>query len=461
MKMMSFSNDKSMPVSVMWFRRDLRLVDNIALNAALRSGSAVLPVFIFDKDIIGELDKGDKRITFIYNQVEEINSLLNDLGSYMEILHGRPLESFQSLAERYHIKAIYTNEDHEPYGLQRDSIISAWARDNNISFHSYNDHLIFRPDEILKDDGDPYTVFTPYKKRWIDTYSADVSPTIEEKSTDHIEPRPTSRMIDSTDLVPRNVNGGIPSLKSMGFERVEHAVPLREVSDELIKNYTETRDFPGIHGTSRLGVHLRFGTISIREVANRAYQLNHDFLSELIWREFYASVLYHFPRVVNHSFRAEYDNIKWRNNLADWERWCQGVTGYPLVDAGMRELLSTGYMHNRVRMVAASFLCKHLLIDWRWGEAFFAKHLLDYELSSNNGGWQWCAGTGTDAAPYFRIFNPEIQRKKFDPDGKYVSYWVPEYGSDDYPDPIVDHKMARERCLAVYKSALRLSSKKS
>lgn len=458
---MSFSNDKSTPVSVMWFRRDLRLVDNIALNAALKSGNPVLPVFIFDKDILDELEKGDKRLTFIYNQVEQMNVLLNELGSYLEILHGRPLQSFQSLAERYHLKAIYTNGDYEPYGLQRDSAVRSWARDNSISFNTYNDHLIFRPDEILKDNGEPYTVFTPYKKRWIDKYSADVSKSIGLKSTGHIENRSKPGLNDESDFVPGNVYAGIPSLGSMGFERVELVVPSRDVSDKLIKNYTETRDIPGIRGTSKLGVHLRFGTISIREVANRAYQLNHDFLSELIWREFYASILYHFPRVVNHSFRTEYDNIKWRNDLADWERWCLGMTGFPLVDAGMRELLSTGYMHNRVRMVAASFLCKHLLVDWRWGEAFFAKHLLDYELSSNNGGWQWSAGTGTDAAPYFRIFNPEIQRKRFDPDWKYVRFWVPEYGSVDYPDPMVDHKMARERCLDAYKSAIRVSSKNS
>lgn len=447
--------------TIFWFRRDLRLADNAGLYHALKEGGNVLPLFIFDTTILDRLeDKADARVEFILQEINRLHEELKEQGSSLQVRHGKPLEVWQKLTEEFDIQAVYTNRDYEPAAKQRDEAVSTWLADKEIPFHDYKDQVIFEKLEVTKEDGDPYVVFTPYSRVWkakleekmveIDAHS-DAKNGVPTQLSFYLQSYPTEKYYDQ--FYPTDPES-LPTLKSLGFKPAGIPFPDREVSRKLIKNYDETRDFPAKDGTSRLGLHFRFGTISIREKARRAAQLNPTFLNELIWRDFYAMILDNFPHVVDHSFREKYDQIEWRNNEKEFEAWCAGKTGYPLVDAGMRELNESGYMHNRVRMVTASFLTKHLLIDWRWGEAYFAAKLLDYDLASNNGGWQWAAGSGTDAAPYFRIFNPESQLKKFDKDLRYVKEWVPEYDTDDYPEPIVDHKMARERCLATYKAAL-------
>jgi len=429
------------PISIFWFRRDLRLEDNAGLYHALKSGLPVLPVFIFDTQILDALeDKKDRRVTFIHNALAGQYRKLVDLGSSLCVMHGTPEDCFNRLSNDYTINAVYTNHDYEPYARQRDGRIAAMLSAKNIAFHTYKDQVIFEKQEVIKDDGEPYTVFTPYSRKW------------KEKLTDfYLRPYPCSRYFNRFyQLQPLP----FPSLKDIGFEYADPGTGPATLNEEIALHYDKTRDFPALNGTSRLGVHLRFGTISIRYLAAKARNLNGTFLNELIWREFYQAILWHFPYVVNGSFKKQYDRIEWRNNEAEFARWCAGKTGYPIVDAGMRELSETGYMHNRVRMITASFLTKHLLIDWRWGEAWFAQKLLDYDLAANNGGWQWAAGCGCDAAPYFRIFNPYLQTQKFDPDLKYIRHWVPEYEQLTYPHPMVDHAFARERCLKVFKVAL-------
>ncbi len=428
-------------VSIFWFRRDLRLEDNAGLYHALRSGYPVLPVFIFDTNILDELeDKKDKRLQFIHDTLENLQQELASLGSTIHILHGRPEDCFKQLLNTYTVKAVYTNNDYEPYAHHRDRVIAALLYENGASLRHYKDQVIFEKDEILKDDGTPYTVFTPYSRRWK-----------EKLNAFYLKPYPVKKYkANFLQQTPKR----IPSLKSLGFEQVEADVARPKLDKEIARHYDKTRDFPALHGTTRLSIHLRFGTISIRKLAADAKELNPILLNELIWREFYQMILFHYPQVVNTSFKAQYDKIKWRNNEKEFEAWCNGQTGYPIVDAGMRELNETGYMHNRVRMITASFLTKHLLIDWRWGEAHFAKKLLDYDLAANNGGWQWAAGSGCDAAPYFRIFNPYLQTEKFDKDLTYIRKWVPELDEFSYPQPIVQHEAARERCLRVYKEAL-------
>ncbi len=434
-------------ITVFWFRRDLRLFDNCGLYHALQSGNKVLPLFIFDRNILDDLkDKRDARVNFIYNELLNINKELKKFNSGILIKYGYPQEIWKDLCQNYSISNVYCNEDFEPYGIKRDNDISAILDFKKIDFHLFLDHLIFRPDTILKDDDKPYTVFTPYSKKWLrrldmEGISRDAGPLKEFES-------------ESMDNY-YEFWADFPELKEIGFEKLDIEFPSKTVEQSKISMYDQTRNFPAINGTSKLGLHFRFGTVSVREKFFKAFKLNTTFVKEMIWREFYSQILFHFPRVVNESFRKEYDNIKWRDDEKDYKSWCDGKTGYELVDAGMRELNSTGFMHNRVRMVAASFLTKHLLIDWRWGEAYFAEKLLDFELASNNGGWQWAAGSGTDAAPYFRIFNPNIQLEKFDKNRAYVKKYVSEYGTESYPKPIVDHKFARERCLEVYKNALK------
>jgi deoxyribodipyrimidine photo-lyase len=429
-------------IVVCWLRRDLRLNDNAALYHALKCGHQVLPVFIFDKNILDKLDnKKDKRVDFIHQTITELKTKLQSKGSDILVYYQSAEEAWKQITEQYNVHAVYTNHDYEPYGIERDEIIKNLLTSKGITFHSYKDQCIFEKDEITKDDGKPYTVFTPYSKKW------------KARLTDfYIKEYPCDKYFGA--FYPINQTLPLPSLKEMGFGATNATFPSTEVAQVIIKNYDKTRNFPAIHGTSRLGIHLRFGTISIREKATKALSLNETFLNELIWRDFYMMILYHFPHVATRSFRKEYDSIEWRNNEADFGAWCQGKTGYPIVDAGMRELNTTGYMHNRVRMIVASFLTKHLLIDWRWGEAYFAQKLLDFDLSANNGGWQWAAGSGTDAAPYFRVFNPALQTEKFDKQGEYIKKWVPELLTPDYPKPIVQHEMARKRCLEVYKAAL-------
>lgn len=441
-------------ISIFWHRRDLRLEDNAGLFHALKGDYPVLPLFIFDRNILDKLeDQDDARVSFIHDNIKRLQQELAELGTSMKVLYGFPEEIWKNLMEEYDIKAVYTNRDYEPYAIQRDKTIAERLEKADIPFYDFKDQVIFERLEIEKKAGGAYTVFTPYSRQWRTRLSEKmVSPEAGEKPISfYLQAYPNHDYQHNYFQVDPFA---VPSLEEMGFRRTNLEFPPKTVSSTLIKEYDKKRNFPAQRGTSHLGVHFRFGTISIREKARRALQLNQTFLNELIWRDFYAQILANFPHVEKRSFRPEYDYIEWRNHEEDFQAWCEGRTGYPIVDAGMRELNETGYMHNRVRMITASFLTKHLLIDWRWGEAYFARRLLDYELASNNGGWQWAAGSGTDAAPYFRVFNPYTQREKFDKDWKYVKKWVPEINTRDYPEPIVEHKKARERCLATYKEGL-------
>jgi deoxyribodipyrimidine photo-lyase len=429
-------------ISLFWFRRDLRLEDNTGLFYAYQQEKNVLPLFIFDRNILDKLeDKDDARVTFIYDQVQRLSSELQHFGSSMLVKYGNPLEVYRELLETYDIQVVYTNRDYEPYAQKRDAEVAALLKENGIQFLDFKDQVIFEKDEILNGSGEYYKVFTPYSRAWMERF--------QKSNIQLLKLDIQKNSFFQTGKLP------IPSLGEMGFVRSKIAVPPLKVDEILISKYDQTRNFPAITGTSRLGVHLRFGTISVRQLALKAAKLNQTYLNELIWREFYMMILFHNPQVVDQAFKPAYDHIEWRKSEADFQKWCEGMTGFPIVDAGMRELNATGYMHNRVRMIVASFLTKHLLIDWRWGEAYFAKKLLDFELSSNNGGWQWAAGTGTDAQPYFRVFNPDSQTEKFDKELKYIRKWVPEFGTADYPKPMVDHKFARQRAIDTYQAALK------
>ncbi|MBI1344116.1 MAG: deoxyribodipyrimidine photo-lyase [Terrimonas sp.] len=430
------------PVNIVWLRRDLRLHDNAALFQALQEGNPVVPVFIFDRNILDELDdKSDKRVQFIHQALQEIQQQLMTLGSTLDVRYGKPESIWPALLKEYAVKNVYANHDYEPYAKNRDEKIKKLLAASGRGFHTYKDQVIFEKSEVVKEDGKPYTVFTPYSKKWKSLLRAG-----------HTAAFPTEQYFSrffKQDALP------LPSLGSMGFQETDTRFPDKEWKKEVVLHYQQQRDFPAVRGTSRLSVHLRFGTISIRELARETIKLSESFLNELIWRDFYHMILWHFPHVVHNSFKPAYDKIQWRNNEKEFAAWCAGKTGYPIVDAGMRELNQTGFMHNRVRMIVASFLTKHLLIDWRWGEAYFAKKLLDFDLAANNGGWQWAAGSGCDAAPYFRVFNPYLQTEKFDPDLQYIRQWVPEFEELTYPQPIVDHVVARKRCLEVYARALK------
>lgn len=428
-------------ITLFWFRRDLRLVDNHGLSQALQSGNPVLPIFIFDRNILDELEvKADARLQFIFDTLEQLNHELAAYGSGLKTYFGTPEEVFRELVKTYLIELVIANRDYEPYAIQRDKSIHALLSDHGILFKGYKDQVIMDRRDVMKADGEPYTVFTPYSRKWKELFRQEM-----------IDPYPVIFSADKLVQMPRQT---VMPLAALGFKPVHQEFPAKKVEEELIRDYQDTRNFPGIHGTSRLSVHLRFGTISIRYLVGKAFAWSATYLNELIWREFYMMILYHFPHVVNNSFRPQYDHIPWLNREDEFDAWCQGRTGYPIVDAGMHELNETGFMHNRVRMITASFLTKHLLIDWRWGEAYFAQKLLDYELASNNGGWQWAAGSGVDAAPYFRIFNPALQTQKFDPHNSYLDQWVPGWQSPDYPVPIVDHKAARDRAIATFRNAL-------
>ncbi len=435
-------------VAYFWFRRDLRLEDNAGLYHSLKSGSPIKCIFIFDQNILEKLpSSSDGRLAFIHESVTNLKKELNDLGSDLIVKYGRPLSVWKEIFKENNPKAIYCNRDFEQYAIKRDDAVKEFAEANDASFHSFKDHIIFDGSEVLKDDGTPYTVFTPYKRKWLKKLESKKDNGVSFFLRSYPSRKYANKFYQFT-------SSELPSLKSMGFIKKLEAIPPKEVPRKIIREYSEKRDFPALSATSRLGIHFRFGTISIREKARSAKKISEVYLSELIWRDFYSQILYHFPHVEGNPFRAKYNRIEWRNNELEFKKWCSGKTGYPLVDAGMRELNQTGHMHNRVRMLVASFLTKHLLIDWRWGEQYFADKLLDFDLASNNGGWQWAAGCGTDAAPYFRIFSPESQLKKFDKQLEYVKQWVPEYGTEAYPEPMVDHKMARNRCLETYKKAL-------
>ena len=430
-------------VNIFWFRRDLRLNDNAGLYHALKSGQQVLPIFIFDKNILDQLeDKADRRVEFIHAALEEMQEQLAAMGSSLKVYYGTPLQAFTDLVSKYKIENVFTNHDYEPYALEREKLVDNLLKINGSNLKTFKDQVLLEKNEVLKDDGKPYTVFTPYSRKW------------KAVLTDfHLKPYSTTKYFNH---FFKQAAQPIPSLQSMKFEAVDKPFPSKLLQDELIKKYAEQRNFPAIKGTSKLGLHLRFGTVSIRQLAAHTRDLSETYLNELIWRDFYHMILWHFPKVgMGKAFKAEYDHIEWRKDNGEFDKWCKGQTGYPIVDAGMRELNETGFMHNRVRMIVASFLTKHLLLDWRLGEAYFAKKLLDFDLAANNGGWQWAAGSGCDAAPYFRIFNPRLQTEKFDKQLKYIRQWVPELESFDYPQPIVEHDFARKRCLEVYAKGLK------
>lgn len=431
---------KSEGICIFWLRRDLRLEDNAALYYALKSGYPVLPIFIFDENILEKLPKDDARVSFIYQTIADLKQELQQHGSDVLVKYGKPEKIWPEILKDYQVKEVYTNHDYEPYARERDDNMAEFLRSENISFNTYKDQVIFEKTEILKADKTPYTVFTPFYKQWL------------AKLNDfYTKPYPTKKYVRNlfqTKHLP------LLHLKEMGFEKSTLAFPKISYKSKL-DDYGKERDFPAKDATTHIGLHLRFGTLSIRKAVKDALDAKANvWLSELAWREFYMTILWHFPYAAFDSFKKQYDKIKWRNNEGEFKAWCEGNTGYPIVDAGMRQLNQTGWMHNRVRMVVASFLSKHLLIDWRWGETYFAEKLLDYEMASNVGGWQWAAGSGNDAAPYFRVFNPELQTKKFDPKLEYIKKWVPEYGTKKYAQPIVEHTFARERVLKVFKEAL-------
>lgn len=425
---------------VFWFRRDLRIHDNHGFFRALTSGHKVLPIFIFDTEILNSLPKEDKRLLFIHRQLSLIQKAMQSFGG-LSVLHGKPVEIMETLVHKYKLNAVYANHDYEPYAIGRDLQVSKLLNKKGIAFHTFKDQVLFEKSEIVKSDGTPYVVYTPYSRQWLKRINEEGVPNFPSEK--HL-----------TSLNP-SASTAIPSLADLGFKDQQVTFHPPQIDVSQLKAYAETRNYPGLDNTTRLSVHLRFGSISVRECIKAGVKHSSVWLSELIWREFFMQILWHFPHVEKSAFRPAYDRIEWRNNPDDFEKWCNGKTGFPMVDAGMRELNETGFMHNRVRMVVAGFLTKHLLIDWKWGEAWFAEKLLDFELSSNNGNWQWAAGSGCDAAPYFRIFNPSAQLKKFDRELSYVRSWLPEYDSTAYPKPMVDHPFARKRCLAVYAQSLK------
>jgi deoxyribodipyrimidine photo-lyase len=340
---------------------------------------------------------------------------------------------------------VFANHDYEPYALERDQQVKALLAEKGVLFRTFKDQVVFEKDEVVKPDGEPYTVFTPYSRKWLEKLNNNAGVLHCWNSSDYIHnffETETNRKLEISDF---------------GFNEISNVFKPFELNEQILQLYDKTRDFPALDSTSKVSVHLRFGTVSVRDLVAKALTINPVWLNELIWREFFMQILWHFPHVVNKPFKPRYQFINWLNNESDFNSWCKGETGFPMVDAGMRELNETGFMHNRVRMVTASFLVKHLLVNWQWGEAYMATKLLDFELSSNNGNWQWAAGTGCDSAPYFRIFNPMSQAEKFDSKNIYIKKWVPEFGSSSYIQPIVDHSFARSRCLETYKSALESS----
>ena len=427
-------------LNLFWFRRDLRLIDNHGLYEALQSELPVLPIFIFDTNILDKLEnKEDKRVDFIFQALEKLNEYLEKQGKSIQIFYGKPLEIYENLSQQYEIGNVFCNEDYEPYAIKRDQDIKDFLASKNINFYQFKDQVIFQKDEIVKADGKPYTVYTPYSKQWLLKFN---DQNLEFFASD-------KKLENLLNIEKQNI-----TLENIGFKKTNYLFENPKINLEILEKYQETRDFPTLE-TSQMSVHLRFGTFSIRKLVKIANELkDKTYLKELIWREFFMQILWHFPKVIHHSFKEKYDNIAWENNEELFQKWCEGKTGYPIVDAGMRELNETGLMHNRVRMVCASFLTKHLLTDWRIGEAYFAEKLMDYDLSANNGNWQWSAGSGCDAAPYFRVFNPEEQQKKFDPKFIYIKKWVKEFGTSTYPKPIIEHKFARERALKRYKEGL-------
>ncbi len=426
--------------NIFWIRRDIRLHDNHALFTALKSGLPVIPLFVFDTTILSRLsDRADKRVQFIHDQLSTLKQRLLALGSDLLCVHGSPVEVFAKLCEKYELNTVFANEDYEPEALVRDQAVKKILQAQGVALRLTKDQVIWSPSEVLKTDNSPYTVYTPYSKLWKTRLHAIE---LEKFNTEPLFHNLSQQKHDA-----------LPRMEDLGFMSQKLLLAPVDFPDSLLEEYHDRRDIPALDATSHLSVHLRFGTLSIRDLVRRAQRCSETWLNELIWREFFMMILGNFPHVIDRCFKAQYERIAWRNNESEFEAWCEGRTGYPIVDAGMRELNETGFMHNRVRMIVASFLCKHLLIDWRWGEAYFAQKLLDFDASANNGNWQWSAGCGCDAAPYFRIFNPSEQSRKFDAKQEYTKRWL---GVDDFlRPPIVEHSFARERCLEVYREALR------
>ena len=429
-------------ITIFWFRRDLRLHDNAGLYYATKENQNVLPIFIFDKNILNKLEeKKDRRVDFINQALQKINEELIKFQSSLQVFYSTPIEAYKQLLKTYAIKNVYTNHDYEPYANERDTELNQFFIENNIEFKTYKDQCVFEKNEVTKDDGTPYTVFTPYSRKWKKTLTPY-----------YYKPYPNKKYFINFFKTDYKL---LPTLQSMGFIKTDIKLPIKlSLSNLLLQKYKEQRDYPAIEGTSKLSVHLRFGTVSIRALVAKSLPLSETWLNELIWRDFYMMILHHFPHVATAAFKKNYNLIPWRNNETDFKKWCDGKTGFPIVDAGMRELNATGFMHNRVRMIVSSFLIKDLLINWQWGEAYFAQKLVDFDLSANNGGWQWAASSGCDAAPYFRVFNPIEQQKRFDPNFEYVKKWIPEFGTKEYSLPMVDHAIARKRVIDVYKTAL-------
>lgn len=430
--------DIATAVAVFWFRRDLRLHDNAGLYYALRQPHPVVPLFIFDTDILGRLeDRTDRRVEYIYRALAGVHEQLANKGSGVLVAGGKPVDIFRAILDTWNIAAVVANEDYEPYARRRDSEVSELLQERGSRLVLLKDHVIHAKDEVLTAQGTPFRVFTAYKKKWLEA-TQDISAFPSENYTENFAPIQTT----------------LPPLENFGFQTTNAVFPKSYPDVHTLCSYAGSRDVPSLEATTRMGIHLRFGTVSVREMVRLGYEYSDTWLSELIWREFFAMVLYFRPDVVDSCYREEFNAIRWRNNEEEFLLWCRGQTGFPFVDAGMRQLNATGFMHNRARMAVASFLVKDLLVDWRWGEAYFAQKLLDYELASNNGNWQWVAGTGCDAAPYFRVFNPESQRKKFDPQDEYCRQWIPELGTPGYPQPMVDHAAARMRAISAYAGAV-------
>ncbi len=480
--------DKIYPKGLMWFRRDLRVDDNAALYHALRSCRQVVCVFVFDRAILDPLPRVDRRVEFIRESLVELDAALHALGGGLIVRHAVAEQEIASLARSLDVQAVFANRDDEPGSLDRDAQVLGALANAGVAFHTYKDHTIFERDELLTKTGQPYSVFTPYKRAWL------------AKAEDHfyLKPYPVGGYADA--LVAPPHRHAVPTLAELGFEKSNLAtleIPtgisggdaLFDDFLQRIDRYEDARNFPAVRGPSYLGVHLRFGTVSIRRLAGTALRRSAHgnagaatWLSELVWRDFYAQILAHHPQIAEGdepaSFKPEYDKIQWHHGKhADglFEAWCEGRTGFPLVDAAMAQINQTGYMHNRLRMVVASFLCKDLGLDWRRGERYFAVHLNDFELASNNGGWQWASSSGCDAQPYFRIFNPVTQSERFDPEGKFIRRYLPQLAKlsggalhapwtatpmellaagvtlgETYPRPVVDHAEARERTLQRY-----------
>ncbi|MDP3679050.1 MAG: deoxyribodipyrimidine photo-lyase [Methylotenera sp.] len=465
--------------SLVWFRRDLRDFDHAALYHALKHSAQVYCAFVFDTEILDKLtDKADRRVAFIWESVRELKAALQNKGGDLIVLHGRAADEIPTLANTLQVQAVFTNHDYEPSAIARDLLVEAQLQTSNIAFHHYKDQVIFEKDEVLTMTGKSYSVFTPYKNRWLNTVNDFYLKAYPVDAYLHHLAKP-----ETNDLI---------SLELLGFQRtnlshmrlptgMSGSAELFADFSERIQRYKEARDFPAVKGVSYLSVHLRFGTISIRHLVRTALQLGgagaETWASELIWRDFYFQILHHHPQLADgKAFKPEFEALPFPNNPDYFQAWCDGKTGYPLVDAAMRQLNNTGFMHNRLRMVAASFLVKDLLIDWRWGERYFAEKLIDFDFSANNGGWQWAASTGCDAQPWFRIFNPITQSEHFDANGRFIRKYVTELVNcndkeihapwlmpplrqtaintvvgRDYPQPIVDHASQRALALVLYK----------